>query len=149
MGRRFIFHQDRGFTLIEVLTVVSIAAIMSIAGASVVSYWRQETQKATNGAQVRFIEQSLKQYVRTHTALPDLSDTADIGRWLAIYTPPGSPSLANGQPRVMPEGVSYQRTSNYRPSEIAYGQVSGQVTLGGTGCDQFDSQNSCLLTIVP
>ncbi len=147
--RRRTPRQDRGFTLIEVLTVVSIAAIMSIAGASVVSYWQQETQKATNGAQVRFIEQSLKQYVRTYTALPDLSDTTDIGRWLAIYTPPGPANLPNGQPRVLPEGISYQRTSNYRPSEIAYGQVSGQVTLGGTGCDQFDLQNNCLLTITP
>lgn len=144
-----LIRKHQGVALPELVVALGIAAILSATVAVAGGFWQGRKVLVTNAAQVTFIIQALKEYTRTHADLPDLSDATDIQQWLEIYRPPGSPTMPNGQPRTMPEGITYILEQQYIPSTLALGQVPGSVTLQGTGCDLKDPRTSCTFTVVP
>ncbi|MBC7880836.1 MAG: type II secretion system protein [Anaerolineae bacterium] len=141
-----------GFTLPELLVSTVIAATLTGAMVSAITYWNQTKSKSVNGAQIPLIESALRQYLRTYGNLPNLSasegaqlnegeESEEIAQWLRIY-----PS-ASGQP--MPQGITYSLQRQYVPSTLSKGQVPGEVRLAGTGCSPIDPATSCTLSLTP
>jgi type II secretory pathway pseudopilin PulG len=145
-------RRPAGFTLPELLVRTVIAATLTGALVSAVTYWNQSKSKSINGVQVPMIENALRQYLRTYGNLPNLStskaDQNNQGeeneansQWLRLY-----PS-ASGQP--MPQGITYSIQRQYVPSTLSKGQVPGEVRLTGTGCSPIDPATSCTLSLTP
>ncbi|UFP95642.1 prepilin-type N-terminal cleavage/methylation domain-containing protein [Gloeobacter morelensis] len=140
---------SRGFSLIEMVLALAVGAAVGLAAVTVGLYWRGEAQQRLLGASVPLIAQAMRQYARAHGSLPDLAVAEDTDRWLALYTPPGSATLADGTRRTLPEGIAYERLQTYVPSSIPFGQTAGRVRLTGTGCEPTDRSTECTLNITP
>ncbi|AGY56899.1 hypothetical protein [Gloeobacter kilaueensis] len=139
----------RGLTFIEWTTALAVTTILVVGSTATALQWRKAANHRLDSTSVALIEQALRQYARLYGSLPQLSDSADAERWLALYTPPGSPTLPDGSRRTLPEGMDYERAQNYLPSSLERTEQPGRITLTGTGCTPADPAISCSLAIVP
>lgn len=83
MPFKFIKTQEDGFSLIELLVVISIIGLVTAVGASFVSSIQRSTRDAQREADMRVLQSALQQYYADNNFYPD-NLTVPLGNGSAI-----------------------------------------------------------------
>ncbi len=121
---RFKFVKNKGFSLIELLVVISIIAIISAFAIPNFMGARDRAKDSAHIADMEAIKNSLRLYYNDHQSYPDVLDTGMTGYM---------PSILN----LGYSNFTYTKTNNGDSFNI-------QLTLdSGQGDDDINSQKKC------
>lgn len=90
--RRFPFHVTAGFTLVELLLVITIIGILAAFGATNFARTQRTARDTTRRTQVKAISDAMEQYYALHGSYANGCDSSS----LATYLPGGMPTDPSG-----------------------------------------------------